>query len=401
MMDNTMTEQSVLGAILLDADRVMPLAAEQLRMEDFLNAGCRSVYAACLRRFEQQRPIDPIALIAELGDEYRVYVVGLIDTCPSVSAGIRHIPLVLEAGRRKRAIDAAMELQFALDTGEPLNECQTRAAQLAQNMTAQRSRCVGAAEGFRMVQEAAGAPRTYIETGFRTVDKYLRIAPGDFVIVAARPSAGKTALTLQIALHMAKRCKVAYFSCETSALKLYERAVSNFSRIDLEQIKCGGVNRGLLEIDCKAFSGLSLTVVESAGWTPAQVRAKSIQLGADVIFIDYMTLLRGEGKNLYEKASDISMALHTMAQQTGIAVVGLSQLNRAAGKGEPDMTNLRESGQFEQDADAILFIHCENADSDDRKIIIAKNKEGMTGDILFRFEGKHQRFVQFENGRGA
>lgn len=401
MTDNTMTEQSVLGAILIDAARVMPLAAEQLRAEDFLNAGCRSVYAACLGRFEQQRPIDPIALIAELGDEYREYVVGLIETCPSVSAGIGHIPLVAEAGRRKRAIDAAIDLQIALDVGEPLEDCQTKAAQLAQSMSVQKSRCVGAAEGFQMVREAVSAPRTYIETGFRTVDKYLRIAPGDFVIIAARPSAGKTALTLQIALHMAKRRKVAYFSCETSALKLYERAVSNFSRIDLEQIKCGGVNRGLLEADREAFSGLSLTVVESAGWTPAQVRAKSIQLGAEVVFIDYMTLLRGEGKSLYEKASDISMALHTMAQQTGIALVGLSQLNRAAGKGEPDMTNLRESGQFEQDADAILFIHSENADANDRKIIIAKNKEGMTGDILFRFEGKYQRFVQFENGRGA
>ena len=118
---------------------------------------------------------------------------------------------------------------------------------------------------------------------------------------------------------------------------------------------------------------------------------------ADVIFIDYLSLIKSEGKGLYERVTNISMDLHTMAQQSKITVVALSQLNRE-GKGEPDMTSLRESGQIEQDADVILLLHETDREqqNSDRKLIIAKNKEGSTGYITLSFTGEFQRFCEYE-----
>ena len=144
-------------------------------------------------------------------------------------------------------------------------------------------------------------------------------------------------------------------------------------------------------------------VVEAAGWTVPQVKAMAARLRADVIFIDYLSLLRGEGKSLYERVTNISMELHTLARQSKLAVIALSQLNRE-GKGEPDMTSLRESGQIEQDADVILLLHQQDSHEEDaqrRDLIIAKNKEGMTGKIELLFQGDVQRFSQLERGRGG
>lgn len=133
-----------------------------------------------------------------------------------------------------------------------------------------------------------------------------------------------------------------------------------------------------------------------------------MQLRAEVIIIDYLSLIRSEGKSLYERVTNISMELHTLAQANKIAVVALSQLNRA-GKDEPDMSSLRESGQIEQDADVILLLHemgrnvldrdAGGGDSD-RKLIIAKNKEGMTGAIALNFQGEYQRFCECETRYG-
>jgi len=104
------------------------------------------------------------------------------------------------------------------------------------------------------------------------------------------------------------------------------------------------------------FEDLDFYLVEAAGWTVAQIKAKAIQLGAEIIFVDYLGLIRSEGKSLYERVSNTSLALHTLALSSNITVIAVCQLNRA-GQGEPDMTNLRESGQIEQDADVIILLH--------------------------------------------
>ena len=151
----------------------------------------------------------------------------------------------------------------------------------------------------------------------------------------------------------------------------------------------------LAELD-EVFRDLNFYTVEAAGWTAAQIKAKAIQLGAEIIFIDYMGLISAEGSGRYEKMTNISIDLHTMAQQSNITVVALSQLNRE-GKGEPGMEALRESGQIEQDADIIMLLHVPDDDyPDERELIIAKNKEGKTGIIKLIFNGEIQKFAELE-----
>ncbi len=401
MSNNKQAQEAVLGAILCDAKRVMPLAANELTADDFLSPDCQRVYSACLSLFQEQKHIDVVTVLDRLGDEaYRSYLVGLVEAVPSVSAAVDYIGIVAEESRRA---DAAGRLRVAitrLQNGDPLEEVQTAVSLAAQSMGRRDSKGVDAAEGFQLVADSLGKPRQYIKTGFQKLDGILFISPGDFVVIGARPSAGKTALSLQMALHMARSRKVVYFSCETSAQKLYERALACYGNLSFRQIKKGNLSQPeKLKRLRDGFSSLRLSIVEAAGWTVPAIHAKAVQERAEVVFIDYLTLLSAEGKSLYEKATSISKDLHMMAQQNKVAVIALSQLNRA-GDAQPTMINLRESGQIEQDADAILFLHQEmGADSEEdkkRKLLIGKNKEGETGFIDFQFDGTTQRFSDTE-----
>ena len=390
-------QESILGAILVDSKNVMPLVADKLTAENFINPECEQVFSACLSLFQEQKHIDVVTVLDRLGNEsYQAYLVQLVETLPSVRGLSEYIRIVSEESRRANAVSRLGVALTRLQSGEPLEDVQNAIALTAQSMSGHESSSVSAADGFLLVADSLGKPRQYIGTGFRKLDSLLFIAPGDFVVIGARPSVGKTAFSLQMALHMARTRKVVYFSCETSAQKIYERALACYGNLSFRQIKQGGqIQKDKLEMLKDGFSSLRLSVVEAAGWTVPGIQAKAIQERAEVVFIDYLTLLSADGKSLYEKATNASKGLHTMAQQGKIAVVALSQLNRA-GDGEPTMVNLRESGQIEQDADAILFLHRsatgEDTDDQERKLIISKNKEGQCGFIKFRFDGNMQRF---------
>ena len=390
-------QEAILGAILVDSKNVMPLVADKLTAENFINPECERVFAACLSLFQEQKHIDVITVLDRLGDDtYKPYLVQLVESLPSVRGLSEYIRIVSEESRRANAVSRLNVALTRLQSGEPLEDVQNAVALTAQSMSGHEGSSVSAADGFLLVADSLGKPRQYIGTGFRKLDSLLFIAPGDFVVIGARPSVGKTAFSLQMALHMARAKKVIYFSCETSAPKIYERALACYGNLSFRQIKQGGqIPKDKLEMLKDGFSSLRLSVVEAAGWTVPEIQAKAIQERAEVVFIDYLTLLSAEGKSLYEKATNASKGLHTMAQQNKIAVVALSQLNRA-GDGEPTMVNLRESGQIEQDADAILFLHRsatgEDTDDQERKLIISKNKEGQCGYIKFRFDGDMQRF---------
>ena len=216
--------------------------------------------------------------------------------------------------------------------------------------------CVSAKDGilnfYKQYQE--GKRKQYITTGIAKIDKYTYMNKGDFVIIGARPSAGKTAITLQMALHMAKTHRVSYFSLETSAEKLYDRAISNFAHVSFRNIKNGLVGEeSALEWQkiataSSAFSNLDLFIVPASGYTVSKIESKAVELGAEVIFVDYLSLVKARGKDRFEQVTNISMGLHNLAQQRKIMVVALSQLSRN-GVNEPSMSDLRESGAIEQD----------------------------------------------------
>lgn len=399
---NREAEASVIGILLMNPER-MNETALMLSAEDFLTPVCRKIYEGMEGLSKAGKGMDTITLLSKLGEGYKPALVGCCETAPHLSHLMEYVEIVRETARRTRGFAKASELLLALEEGEELQGCQERALAVTKALDDPAGReGVDAAEGFYRFYAGKMKPKTYLKTGFARLDRYLYLDLGDYLVVGGRPSAGKTAFTLQMMLHMARDHKVIYFSLETSAEKIFDRLVSSYTQTKMTEIKRQEIRDWeRIAKEAERFGELKFQVVEAAGYTVAQVRAKAIQLGAEVIFIDYLSLLRGEGKSLYERVTNISMELHTLAQREKIAVIALSQLSRA-GKGEPDMTSLRESGQIEQDADAILLLHAPDLEGrpEERELHIVKNKEGSTGVLLLRFYGEYQKFLEVEHGRG-
>lgn len=236
----------------------------------------------------------------------------------------------------------------------------------------------------------------YIKTGLERLDEALHISPGDFIIIGGRPSAGKTALSLQIAASMAKQdYTVYYFSLETSKRKLGARLMANQIYCPLDTVKNKAVS--LNEIDGQAKNmKMPLYIRSAAGKNVAWMKAQALRKKAQVIFVDYLQLIHEtSAKDRYAAITAISIALHELAQITGIVVVALAQLNRNPSKpgATPTNSDLRESGQIEQDADAIILLSGDNPDK--YLFRLSKNKEGEIGDLPITFNKQIQRFQEY------
>lgn len=236
----------------------------------------------------------------------------------------------------------------------------------------------------------------YIKTGLERLDEALHISPGDFIIIGGRPSAGKTALSLQIAASMAKQNYIVYyFSLETSKRKLGARLMANQIYCPLDTVKNKAVS--LNEIDGQAKNmKMPLYIRSAAGKSVAWMKAQALRKKAQVIFVDYLQLIHETGaKDRYAAITAISIALHELAQTTGIVVVALAQLNRNPSKpgATPTNSDLRESGQIEQDADAIILLSGDNPDK--YLFRLSKNKEGEIGDLPITFNKQIQRFQEY------
>ena len=229
------------------------------------------------------------------------------------------------------------------------------------------------------------------------------IDKGDYIVIGARPSEGKTAIALNMATRMAKSgVKVGFFSLETSELKLMDRIIAEMCSVNFGRIKRGQLTedewRAVAETSARIQS-LPLWLIPASGKTVAWIAAETLRLGLDVIFIDYLGLITGPGKSIYEQVTNISKDLHNFAQQHKVMVVALSQLNRGDPAQLPTLERLRESGQIEQDVDAAVLLHNPPSGDDFREcqLIIAKNKEGICGSIDMIFNGSNQRFSVMES----
>ena len=231
----------------------------------------------------------------------------------------------------------------------------------------------------------------YIPSGISVLDKHLHLSPGNLFIIGGRPSAGKTALSLQMACEMARRgLRVCYFSLETGPDTLAARIIANRLAVPLADVKAKTVPQS--DLDSLAdLHKLPLFIRSASGKGTGWIKAQAQRMKAQVIFIDYLQLLTvSKAKDRYQQITSISIALHELAQTTGILVVALAQLNRNAAHASPSTADLKESGQLEQDADAILLL---SADKEEYQAILAKNKEGKIGEIPLTFDKTRQRFL--------
>lgn len=309
-----------------------------------------------------------------IGPDYNGYMMELMDITPT-SANWREYAAMMHS---QATLQRVRELADKLATAVTLEDCRPLCADLGQMLSDGRKTDAWTMremlDDFFAAQDPDAPAPEYVSFGLPDVDEGSFAELGDVVMLGGYPSDGKTALALMMAYHMAAKYKVGFFSLETGKRKVRDRMVSHVAQISARDIKL----RSLSEEDWAALAAKSadmakrdLTVLQASGMTATEIQATSQAYGFQVIFIDYVQLVTPEPDrraNRQEQMAGVSMALHTFAQTSGTLVVELAQLtrqDRSGGWREPDMHDLKESGQFEQDADMIFLLFRPNPKDDE------------------------------------
>lgn len=413
----TELECTLIGEIFQNP-KIMHECVQYLTPDMFSDPQCRRVFKECYDLYSEGKEIDPLTVVSKMGnekEEYKIFTLECYHRVISSSNYLQHIMLIKENALRETIKTECYDIATDYGNSYTMEELEATLSRLVSLFGKNgKSNTYSVPELHKEFLEYMQSKDEYIKTGLPLLDHNLLISRGDYIIVGGRPSSGKTALTAQFALNMSKQYKVVYFSLETSALKLWMRMLSNGTGIELRDLKTKAIMSNCYPKSADAWRKINsftvnmsensfLHIEQAAGYTVNQIKSKALQLNADIIFVDYLTLVKDPGKNAYERATKISMDLHTLAQSENITVIALTQLNRnAAGEDkDPTMADIRESGQIEQDADAIMLLSnkrdIDTGDYAKRKLYLVKNKEGETGTNELIFRGDYQRFEEMES----
>lgn len=428
---STDAEAAVIGGILLDND-ALPLIQDILRPEDFYVDGHRRIYEAIQSLSMASAPIDHVTLGNELKNRGDLEKVGgavtlasLTDSVATVANIDHYANIVREKAAVRRMIYAAQEVvaRGFSDYGEAaeyLDSAESTVFKAAQQRIGSPYSHVAQVvkTTFSAIETAATRKGdvTGVPSGFLGLDKKTAgFQNSDLIIVAGRPAMGKTSLALNIAVNAAKETKrpALIFSLEMSKDQLVRRMLSSEGRVDATRMRGNKLEKDDWPRLIQAANDLSQTEIyldDSAPMTPLEIRAKSRRLMAEkslsLILVDYLQLMRSGGRrtdNREQEISEISRSLKGLAKELNVPVIALSQLNRGV-EGRPDkrpmMSDLRESGAIEQDADLILFVYRDevyNKETDKpgiAEIIIGKQRSGPMGTVEVRFT---REFTRFDN----
>ena len=385
-------QSSVLGAALLDEKAAIRVLSETEERD--YGGPCRTVFNAMHKLFQDGRPLDPVSVNAELGGNYSDFLVKLMEAVPSGADVAYHIQLCRDQSRVLAIQDLAQELTQA-DTMESVRQLVEQANSLM--VSRQALQPVTMSDALKSFMERPGKKVRYLNWPFAGFNDFLRVKPGRFLIFGAEPSVGKTAFSLQCAWHWAREYKVGFFSLETDPETLFDRLIAHVAQVDMPAIQENRLTEEEWTRVCQATQDITsrkLELISAAGMTTSDVRAKIIEGGYQIVVIDYLQILAAAGSSRYEKVTDISIALHTMAQQLKVTIVALSQLSRSDDDHTPKNSDLRESGQLEQDGDVIIMLKLKSQAEPGgiRRLVVTKNKEGELFESYLTFDGKHQTF---------
>ena len=434
---NIEAEQSVLGAVLLD-NAVLARVIEILRPEDFYRGSHRRLFAAMLDMSELDQAIDLITLRERLEQKNQleeiggaVYLASLVDQVPSAANIAYHAKIVREKAMMRGLISAsteiaAMSYEGSRDIEGVLDEAERRIFALSE-----RSLRAGfepmkkvIKESFKILEQLFEKKTqiTGVASGFTDLDQLTcGFQPSDLVIIAGRPSMGKTAFVLNIAEHVGIEAKVpvAIFSLEMSREQLAMRMLSSVSGVDGNRLRRGFISREdwpLLSRAAGKLSDAPIFIDDSAACTVLEIRAKARRLKAEngglaLVIVDYLQLIRGRDRteNRQQEISEISRSLKRLAKELKVPVIALSQLSRAVesrgGDKRPQLSDLRESGAIEQDADVVAFIFREDMYRDDAdshtsvaEVIVRKQRNGPTDTVKLAFRKECTRFANLAPG---
>ncbi|HXW54302.1 MAG TPA: replicative DNA helicase [Candidatus Cybelea sp.] len=430
---NLAAERSILGAVLLD-NHALNAAVERLRADDFFLPQHRLIFERMVQIAEKQQAIDTVTLMEDLARNGQLesaggipYLSQLADGLPRVTNVDHYARIVKEKAVLRNLVFSASAIQeqalaAADDADAILDRAESAIFQLAEDRV--RAGLVGVKElvreNFERLERifSQGRRITGLATGYADLDNQTAgLQASELVILAARPSMGKTALALNIAENVALRRHepVAVFSLEMSKESLLLRLLASEARVDAHKFRTGHLNRDDWAKITSALATLGeapLWIDDSASSTVLEMGAKARRLkrdrGLSLMIVDYLQLVlptqRGRGTNRQEEVSSISRALKGLAKELKVPVLVLSQLTRAPEREErkPQLADLRESGAIEQDADVVLFINRPNfyktdLPEEDRakaELIVAKQRNGPTGSLNFVFLARHTRFEE-------
>lgn len=435
---NLEAEQAVLGAVLLDKEAIVKVA-DILTPEDFYDSRHGQIYSCFLELFERRSPIDLVTVTDYLESKHRLEEVGgasflsqLVAAVPTAAHIVNHAAIVSDKATLRRLISAATQMVESgygeiTDVPSLLDRAEQSLFQISQKQLKDHFIEIKSvlAESFDRIDDLhkhKGQIRG-VPSGFRDLDNLLAgFQKSDLVIIAARPSMGKTALALNIAAHAAVKEKipVGIFSLEMSKEQLVDRLLTIESMIDSWRLRTGNLQDEdfpKLNYAMGMLSEARLYIDDSPLLSAMEVRTKARRLQAEhglgLIIIDYLQLMEGRvggnrggfirGEiNRVQEVSDISRSLKALARELKVPVLAISQLSRAVeqrpGKKIPQLSDLRESGSIEQDADVVMFIYRDeyyNPETEEpgiARILIRKHRNGPTGEIELIFKPEYSRF---------
>jgi replicative DNA helicase len=434
---NLAAEQSVIGAMMLDKNAVVRVL-EFLSPQSFYRDAHRFIYEAIIELFDRGEPVDLVTVTEALRKTGKleaaggsVYITDLLNSVPTAANAEYYAKIVEEKSLLRRLIESGTRIVGeAFSDPDDVDQVLDRAEKSIFDIALKRSR-----EGFQKIDTVIKKVLDKIDalygkkesitgttTGFPDLDKLTAgFQTSDLIIIAARPSVGKTAFALNIAQEVSVKHKVpvAIFSLEMSKEQLAQRMLCSEAEVNAQQLKTGSLSDTGWKKLTRALGRLSeapLYIDDSSSLTATEIRAKArrlkIEKGLGLVIVDYLQLMRGRDRseNRVQEISDIARSLKTLARELEVPVVALSQLSRAVEQRPdriPRLSDLRESGEIEQTADLVMFIHREdyyNPQTDRgniAEIIIAKQRNGPIGtvELVFRkdiakFSSKETRYEE-------
>ncbi|MBJ9991786.1 MULTISPECIES: replicative DNA helicase [Paenibacillus] len=431
---NLEAEQAVLGAILLQSE-AMITAMERVSPEDFYDVPHQLIYEAMIQLGEENQPIDLITLTSRLQDKGQLeeiggvsYLAKLAHAVPTAANVEYYAQIIEEKSMLRRLIRTATQIVSEGYTGGEdvsgmLSDAERRILEISNRRSgsgfvAIRDVLMEVFERVEVLHQQSGST-TGIPTGFVDLDRMTNgFQRSDLIIVAARPSVGKTAFALNIAQNVAVRAKetVAIFSLEMSAPQLVNRMICAEANLDANLMRTGDFKTdedwAKLTMGIASLAEAEIYIDDTPGITVADIRSKCRRLkkekGLGMIVIDYLQLIQGRGKageNRQQEVSEISRTLKQIARELSVPVIALSQLSRGVEQRQdkrPMMSDLRESGSIEQDADIVAFLYRDdyyNQETEKKniiEIIIAKQRNGPVGTVELVFMKNFNKFVNYE-----
>lgn len=434
-------ERNVLASIMLDKEALIK-AADILHPSDFYDPQNAIIYKACLELYHSSNAVDIVTVKSYLSKNKLLkkagstkYINDLFSVLPMTTNVEFYAKLIKEASLRRKLISLSSELvALGMDEARRIEDIVDVVEKKVFQITESSS-----IKGFVHIKDVINEINERLEdaesnmeklrgisTGFENLDKYIGgLHAGDLIIVAARPSVGKTAFMLEIIRHLSVKNKgggkkglgkkVVLFSLEMGRDQVADRLLSLQSEIPLQEIRFGNLD-GENYIKCsEAMAELyesNIFIDDTPGQHISEIRTKcrkwDIEVGIDAIFVDYLQLLQGKNKdNRAQEVSEISQGLKNIARELKVPIIALSQLNRsieARTDRRPQLSDLRESGSIEQDADIVIFLHRDayynkdlgEEDKSKAEAIIAKNRNGATGIANLRFIDLCAKFVDAE-----